>query len=67
MVDEGAKDKMKGKAKEAMGKMTGDRRKEAEGKMDQAKGQAKSRAKGAMSDAEERAEGMKDSLRRDEH
>ncbi|MFD0340763.1 CsbD family protein [Streptomyces sp. NPDC127117] len=62
MVDEGAKDKIKGKAKEAMGKMTGDRRKEAEGKMDQAKG----RAKDAMGDAEERAEGMKDSLRRDE-
>ncbi|MCX4393476.1 CsbD family protein [Streptomyces sp. NBC_00053] len=59
MVDEGAKDKIKGKAKEAMGKMTGDRRKEAEGKMDQAKGRAKG--------AEERAEGMKDSLRRDEH
>ncbi|GAA1294934.1 hypothetical protein GCM10009647_006460 [Streptomyces sanglieri] len=63
MVDEGAKDKLKGKAKEAMGKMTGDRRKEAEGKMDQAKG----RAKDAMGDAEERAEGMKDSQRRDEH
>ncbi|MGW1409889.1 CsbD family protein [Streptomyces sp. NPDC002403] len=62
MVDEGAKDKIKGKAKEAMGKMTGDRRKEAEGKMDQAKGQAK----GAMSDAEKRAKGTKDSLRRDE-
>ncbi|MFD5503957.1 CsbD family protein [Streptomyces sp. NPDC127061] len=59
MVDEGAKDKIKGKAKEAMGKMTGDRRKEAEGKMDQAKGRAKG--------AEERAEGVKDSLRRDEH
>ncbi|MCT2547630.1 MULTISPECIES: CsbD family protein [Streptomyces] len=62
MVDEGAKDKIKGKAKEAMGKMTGDRRKEAEGKTDQAKG----RAKDAMGGAEERAEGMKDSLRRDE-
>ncbi|MGW2086856.1 CsbD family protein [Streptomyces sp. NPDC001880] len=63
MVDEGAKDRIKGKAKEAMGKMAGDRRKEAEGKTDQVKG----RAKGAMSDAEERAKGMKDSLRRDEH
>ncbi|MER5617336.1 CsbD family protein [Streptomyces sp. NPDC002215] len=63
MVDEGAKDKMKGKAKEAMGKMTGDRRKEAEGKMDQAKG----RTKDAMSDAEKRAKGTKDTLRRDEH
>jgi uncharacterized protein YjbJ (UPF0337 family) len=61
MVDEGAKDKIKGKAKEAMGKMTGDRRKEAEGKTDQAKGRAKS----AMSDAEKRAKGVKDSLRGD--
>ncbi|MEU6926228.1 MULTISPECIES: CsbD family protein [unclassified Streptomyces] len=63
MVDEGAKDKLKGKAKEAMGKMTGDRRKQAEGKTDQAKGQAKE----AMGSAEERTKGMKDSLRRDEH
>ncbi|MFD7494475.1 CsbD family protein [Streptomyces sp. NPDC059832] len=62
MVDEGAKDKIKGKAKEAMGKMTGDRRKEAEGKTDQAKG----RAKDTMSDAQERAEGMKESLRPDD-
>ncbi|MGW2179209.1 CsbD family protein [Streptomyces sp. NPDC001732] len=62
MVDEGAKDKIKGKAKEAMGKMTGDRRKEAEGKMDQAKG----RAKGAMDDAEKRTKGLKNPLRDDE-
>ncbi|MFE7614853.1 CsbD family protein [Streptomyces sp. NPDC057496] len=62
MVDEGAKDKIKGKAKEAMGKMTGDQRKQAEGKMDQAKGQAKS----AMSDAEKRAKDMKGTLRDDE-
>ncbi|MFE6664975.1 CsbD family protein [Streptomyces sp. NPDC057697] len=63
MVDEGAKDKLKGKAKEAMGKMTGDRRKQAEGKADQVKGQAKE----AMGKAEERAKSMKDSPRRDDH
>ncbi|GGV92390.1 CsbD family protein [Streptomyces gelaticus] len=62
MVDDSAKDKIKGKAKEAMGKMTGDRRKEAEGKADQAKG----RAKGAMSDVGKRAQGVKDSLRPDD-
>ncbi|MDK0522659.1 CsbD family protein [Streptomyces sp. ML-6] len=62
MVDEGAKGKIKGKAKEAMGKMTGDRRKEAEGKMDQAKGRARS----AMSDAEKRAKDMGSSRRDDE-
>lgn len=41
MAHGSGKDKIKGKAKEAMGKMTGDRRKEAEGKLDQAKGEIK--------------------------
>ncbi|MFF3176352.1 CsbD family protein [Streptomyces sp. NPDC057900] len=62
MTDEGAKDKITGKAKEAMGKLTGDRRKETEGKTDQAKG----KAKGAMGDAKEHAEGVKDSLTGDD-
>ncbi|MEN8654311.1 CsbD family protein [Streptomyces sp. 21So2-11] len=62
MTDESAKDKFKGKGKEAMGKMTGDRRQEAEGKTDQAKGKAKD----AVSGLRERAEGMKDSMRRDD-
>ncbi|RDG35266.1 CsbD family protein [Streptomyces corynorhini] len=47
-------DKAKGKAKEMTGKVTGDRRKEAEGKTDQAKGKAK--------DAMDRAKGTKDSM-----
>ncbi|MFJ1750631.1 CsbD family protein [Streptomyces sp. NPDC088116] len=58
MDDNSAMDKMKGKAKEAVGKLTGDKRKETEGKTDQAKGGAK----GAMGDAKDRAQGMKDSL-----
>ena len=62
MADESAKDKVAGKAKEAMGKMTGNRRMESEGKTDQAKG----KTKGAMGDARERAEGAKDSLTRDD-
>lgn len=62
MADGSAKDKAAGKAKEAMGKMTGNRRMESEGKTDQAKG----KAKGAMGDARERAEGAKDSLTRDD-
>ncbi|WP_434587890.1 CsbD family protein [Streptomyces sp. A5-4] len=62
MTDESAKDKFKGKAKEAMGKMTGDRRQETEGKTDQAKG----RAKDAANEVRERADGMKDSMRRDD-
>ncbi|MER5963532.1 CsbD family protein [Streptomyces sp. NPDC002057] len=52
MADKGRTDKVKGKAKETVGKVTGDDRMKAEGKMDQAKGKAKE----AMSDA-------KDSLR----
>ncbi|MBO0914333.1 CsbD family protein [Streptomyces sp. NBC_01260] len=62
MTDGSAKDKITGKAKEAMGKMTGDRRKEAEGKTDQAKG----KTKGGIGDAKERAEGVKDSLTGDD-
>ncbi|MGW5885430.1 CsbD family protein [Streptomyces koyangensis] len=45
-MGESAMDKMKGKAKEAVGKVTGDRRAESEGKTDQAKGDAKD-ARGA--------------------
>ncbi|WP_299533736.1 CsbD family protein [uncultured Streptomyces sp.] len=47
MTDGSGKDKVKGKAKEAMGKMMGDRSKVAEGKAEQAKGKAKD----AMDDA----------------
>ncbi|WP_228988637.1 CsbD family protein [Streptomyces sp. DH8] len=61
-MSDGAMDKLKGKGKEAVGKVTGDRRKEAEGKADQAKGGAKDTADGLG----ERAKGVKDSLRRDD-
>ncbi|MEU9619439.1 MULTISPECIES: CsbD family protein [unclassified Streptomyces] len=50
MAHGSGKDKIKGKAKEAMGKMTGDRRKQAEGKADQAKGEVKKQ----MGEARER-------------
>ncbi|WP_405682116.1 CsbD family protein [Streptomyces sp. NBC_00057] len=53
MTHGSSKDKLTGKAKEAMGKMTGNRRKEAEGKADQAKG----RAKEAVDDAQKRIPG----------
>ncbi|MFJ8888698.1 CsbD family protein [Streptomyces sp. NPDC102402] len=55
-------DKIKGKAKEATGKLTGDRRKEAEGKADQ----AKAKTEGALGGAGERAKGVKDSLKNDD-
>lgn len=57
----GTSDKVKGSIKEAAGKMTGDKRTEAEGKADQAKGSVKE----AAHDVKERAEGVKDSLKHD--
>lgn len=62
MTDKNAMDKLKGKAKEATGKLTGDRRKEAEGKGDQ----AKAKADDAMDGARDRAKGVKDSLSDDD-
>jgi uncharacterized protein YjbJ (UPF0337 family) len=56
----GTTDKMKGKAKEAAGKVTGDTRTEAEGKTDQVKGKTKEMAE----DVKEGAKGVKDSLKR---
>jgi uncharacterized protein YjbJ (UPF0337 family) len=58
----GTKDKVKGALKEAAGKVTGDRRTEAEGKTDQAKGKAKN----AASDVKEGAKGVRDSLKDDD-
>jgi uncharacterized protein YjbJ (UPF0337 family) len=54
----GTEDKVKGAVKEGVGKMTGDRRTEAEGKTDQAKGNAKQ----AGHDLKESAKGVRDSL-----
>ena len=54
----GEKDKAKGSLKEAAGKVTGDRRTEAEGKTDRAKGEAKD----AAHRAKEGAKGVRDSL-----
>lgn len=59
MADKGKMDQIKGKAKEAAGKVTGSDRMKAEGKTDQAKGKAKE----ALSETEERARGVQDSLR----
>ncbi|MFF5900109.1 CsbD family protein [Streptomyces argenteolus] len=63
MTDDKAKDKIKGKAKETAGKLTGDRRKEAEGKADQ----AKAKTADTLDNAGERAKGVKDSLKDDRH
>jgi uncharacterized protein YjbJ (UPF0337 family) len=54
----GTSDKVKGAMKEVAGKVTGDRRTEAEGKTDQAKGDAKQ----AGHDLKESAKGVGDSL-----
>ncbi|WP_406142177.1 CsbD family protein [Streptomyces sp. NBC_01089] len=58
MGDDSAMDKIKGKAKEAAGKMSGDKRQETEGKADQAKGKTKD----TLGDAKDRAQGAKDSF-----
>jgi len=57
----GTKDRVKGSIKEAAGKVTGDRRTEAEGKTDQAKGKAKK----AASNVKESAKGVRDSFKDD--
>ncbi|WP_405657082.1 CsbD family protein [Streptomyces sp. RK9] len=52
-------DKAKGKAKEMVGKVTGNDRMEAEGKTDQ----AKAKMRDAAEEAREKAHGVRDSLR----
>ncbi|QDQ15348.1 CsbD family protein [Streptomyces spectabilis] len=52
-------DKAKGKAKEMVGKATGNERMQAEGKTDQ----AKAKMREAAEEAREKAQGVRDSLR----
>ncbi|MDV5143935.1 CsbD family protein [Streptomyces sp. NPDC050842] len=54
-------EKAKGKLKEAAGKVTGNKRLEAEGKTDQMKGKVRE----AVEAVRERAKGIRDSLDRD--
>ncbi|MFB7831157.1 CsbD family protein [Streptomyces sp. NPDC056056] len=56
MADKGRTDKIKGKAKEAVGKVTGNDRMKVEGKMDQVEGKAKE----AASDAKDALRGKRD-------
>lgn len=56
----GEMDKAKGAVKEGVGKMTGDKRTEAEGKTDRTKGEAKD----AAHDVKEGAKGVGDSLKK---
>ncbi|MGY0488712.1 CsbD family protein [Streptomyces sp. WG-D5] len=62
MGDSSAMDKAKGKAKEMVGKVTGDDRKQAEGQADQARGKAKE----GVERVRDKAEGVRDSLRDDD-
>jgi uncharacterized protein YjbJ (UPF0337 family) len=57
----GTMDKVKGAVKEAVGKMTGNKRTEAEGKTDQAKGGVKD----ATRSTKESAKGVRDSLKKE--
>ncbi|MFD8205944.1 CsbD family protein [Streptomyces sp. NPDC059695] len=56
MADKGRTEKVKGKARETVGTVTGDDRMKTEGRMDQAKGKAKE----AMSDAKDAVRGKRD-------
>ncbi|MGA4545315.1 CsbD family protein [Uniformispora flossi] len=58
MSGDSAMDKLKGKAKEVAGKVTGDKRQESEGRTDQAKGEVKETAENAR----DQVRGMRDSL-----
>jgi uncharacterized protein YjbJ (UPF0337 family) len=60
-MSSGTADKVKGAVKEAVGKVTGDKRTETEGKTDQLKGKAKN----TVDDVSEAAKGARDSLKRD--
>ncbi|AXE24497.1 hypothetical protein SUDANB120_05782 [Streptomyces sp. enrichment culture] len=51
MADKGKMEQAKGKAKEAVGKVAGNKRMQAEGKMDQVRGEAKE----ARADLDDRA------------
>jgi uncharacterized protein YjbJ (UPF0337 family) len=57
----GTADKIKGAVKEGVGKVTGDKRTEAEGKTDQAKGDVKD----ATGNVTESAKGVRDSLKKE--
>ena len=61
MATSGTEDKIKGTVKEAVGKVTGDRRTEAEGKTDQTKGTVKNAAR----DVADAVRGTGDSLDKD--
>jgi uncharacterized protein YjbJ (UPF0337 family) len=61
MAGKGGADKIKGKAKEMTGKVTGDREKEAEGKLQQERGEAKK----ARAKTRERIEETERSTKRD--
>lgn len=61
MNDNGAYDRLSGKAKEVAGKVTGDKETETEGRLQQAEG----RVKGAVDDAKGVVEGAVDRLKSD--
>lgn len=60
-MSSGTTDKIKGTVKEAVGKVTGDKRTEAEGQTDRVKGDVKN----ATHNVTERAKGVADSLSED--
>jgi uncharacterized protein YjbJ (UPF0337 family) len=61
----GTGDDIKGKAKEALGDLTGDKDLQREGKVDQATGAAKDKADDAKDWAEDKIDDARDMLNRD--
>jgi len=61
---DGTADKAKGRVKEALGALTGDRKLKREGKVDQAAGKAKDAAEKAKDAADRTVERVKNALNR---
>lgn len=61
----GKTDDMKGRAKEAVGDLTGDKDLQREGKVDQASGKIKDKAKDAKELVEDKVDDVKDKLKKD--
>ena len=61
----GKTDDMKGRVKEAVGDLTGDKDLQREGKVDQAAGKIKDKAKDATDLVEDKVDDVKDKLKKD--
>ena len=61
------RERLSGKSKEAVGKVTGDRRLEAEGKTQHETAEGKAKAKTAVDRAKGALDGVKEAFKKDKH